>query len=811
MTERFAIAIVGGGIVGISTAWHLANAGQTDVVLLERTELTAGSTWHAAGNLPHFAGSPVLMRLMAYTKMLYRDLETRHGDIGLHLTGSLRLARTPERMDEYRRAVGLGRAAGIPLELMTPEAAHDRWPVFETHDLLGVLWDPNDGHVDPTSVANAMARDAREAGVRIKRNTPVTAVRRENGQGWVLTVPDGEVRAATVVNAAGFRAREVAVMMGHDLPIANMEHQYLVTEPIPTLEARDGEIPMIRDPEPRASYYLRQERGGVIIGPYEHDGRLWAVDGVPEEFGQELLEPDLERIESHLVEALERVPLAAEAGIRTVVNGPIAYTPDGPPLVGPVPGVPGAFVAGGTSFGIAQGPGMGRACAEYILDGAPWIDAWEIDPRRFGPYATPGWVAARAKDVYDNEYALSAPHEHAMRNVARGARTTPATALHVAADAAMTTAFGWERPAWFGANGPEMHGFRRRSDPRAFAAIAEECRAVRERVGLLDLSAFSKFDVTGAEAIDAIDRLGANRAPRKDGGIVLTHALTPSGGVAAEFSVTRFGPEHFYCVSAAAAELHDRDLLGEAAEGLDAAVGNITTDHGCFVLAGPRARDVLATLTDADLGNAAFPWLTAREITVAGVPLRALRVNFVGELGWELHHRIENQLVLYDALTEAGAAHGLRPFGLRAMDSLRLEKAYRGWRVDLITERSPLEAGMNRFLRLDDNRGFRGREAVVAQARDGVPARLVLLDVEAGDADAIAGEPVTAIGSDTPVGVVTSGGYAHTAGKSLALAYVDGPHAVEGATLAVEILGEVRSAGVTFRAVHDPDNARLRA
>ncbi|MEM8664142.1 MAG: aminomethyltransferase family protein, partial [Pseudomonadota bacterium] len=411
--------------------------------------------------------------------------------------------------------------------------------------------------------------------------------------------------------------------------------------------------------------------------------------------------------------------------------------------------------------------------------------------------------------------ALAAAHEHAMRPVARNARTTPATERHIAHHAAMFAGFGWERPAWFGTDGPpapEHHGFRRRSDPAAFTAIAAECEAVRKTAGLLDLSAFSKFDITGPGAQDAIDRLGANRAPRKDGRVILTHALTETGGVRSEFTITRLSAERFFVISAAAGELPDLDLLREAVDAVPgAAIEPLTEAYGCLVVTGPRARDILAPLTDADLSTPAFRWLTAQEITVAGVPLRALRVSFVGELGWELHHPIAHQGALYDALMDAGAAHGIRPFGLRAMDSLRLEKAYRAWRSDLTPERSALEAGMDRFVHLDDNRPFRGRSALEHQQATGLPTRLVLLRVDAADADAMGGEPVWANGSDAPIGMVTSGGYGHTTGQSLALAYVDEAHAVEDAALEITLLDARCPARVSLNAIHDPQSERLRA
>ncbi len=809
MSDTYRVAIIGGGIVGVSTAYHLAERGETDVVVLERAELTSGSTWHAAGNLPHFAGSFNMMKLHRQSKSLYQKLEDRHGDIGMHLTGSLRLAHNPDRMDEFHRAAGMARQNGTEMSVMNVDEIRSKWPWMEVHDLLGGLWDALDGHVDPTSLTNAMAKDARAAGVTIRRNSPVMSIDRAESGRWVLETPNGTVSAEVIMNAAGFRAPEIAAMAGHTIPLSSMEHQYLVTEEIPELVARDDEIPMIRDPD--TSYYLRQERKGVIIGPYEHDGVPWAVDGVPTEFGQELLAPDLDRIAEYVADAMERVPMSASAGIKTIINGPITYTPDGLPLVGPVSGIDNYFLNCGSSFGITQGGGCGQYGAEWILDGHTSLDFWELDPRRFGDWASREWVEARCKDIYDNEYAHAYPNEWAGREAGRPVRKIPVSERHEAAGVVFTTGYGWERPAFFAAEGAarDDHFTFRRAHWQT--DVAGECKAVRERVGLLDLSGFSKFDVSGPGAEAMLDSIGANRMPRKVGGIVLTHALTPAGGVLSEFSVTRLGDETYYLASAAAAEQHDLDIL-KAAAPADGSVTieNLTTGWGTLVVAGPQARNLLAKLTGADLSNEGFRWLTGREIDVAGVPVRALRVNYVGELGWELHHRIGDQLALYDALVEAGPEFGLSPFGLRAMDSLRLEKMYRGWRTDLSTEYSLVEAGMDRFVRFGKNVEFTGREALQAHAEKGAPYTLVCLDVDAGDADCISSEPVLDAAGNI-VGTTTSGGYAHHLGKSLAMAYLRTDLAIADQTVFVDIVGDRRPALVGLDALYDPANERLRS
>ena len=809
MSDTFRVAIIGGGIVGVSTAYHLATRGENDVVVLERAELTSGSTWHAAGNLPHFAGSFNMMKLHRHSKTLYQRLEDKHGDIGMHLTGSLRLAHNRDRMDEFHRIAGMARQNGTEMAVLSVDDIRKRFPWLEVHDLLGGLWDALDGHIDPTSVTNAMARDARDAGVTVRRNEPVLSIDRADSGRWMLETPNGVVSAEIVMNAAGFRAPEIARMIGHDIPVSSVEHQYLVTEDIPDLVERGDEIAMIRDPD--TSYYLRQERKGVIIGPYEHDSVPWALDGVPPEFGQELLPPDLDRIADHVTDAMERVPMCAAAGIKTIINGPITYTPDGLPLIGPVAGIDNCFLNCGSSFGITQGGGSGLFGAEWILDGHTSLDMWELDPRRFGAWAEKLWVEARCKDIYDHEYAHTYPNDWAGREAGRPVRQTPATKRHRDAGAVFSMTFGWERPVFFASEGqPQKDHFTfRRADWQA--SVAEECSAVRERVGILDLSGFAKFDVTGPGAEAMLDGIGANRMPRRNGGIVLTHALTPEGGVLSEFTVTRLAPERYYLVSAAAAELHDLDILSTGLpDDHSAAIDNITSEWGTFVVAGPEARKLLAELTPADLGNARFPWLTGQEIDVAGVGVRALRVNYVGELGWELHHPIGDQLKLYDALAEAGERYGLRSFGLRAMDCLRLEKMYRGWRTDLSTEYSLIEAGMERFVRFDKNADFTGREALKAHCDDGPPNRLVCLEVDAGDADCIASEPVLDASGDI-IGTTTSGGYAHHIGKSLAIAYVRSTHAEDGVEVTVDILGERRSATVRTDAFYDPGNERLNS
>lgn len=808
MSNPYKTAIIGGGIVGVSTAYHLALRGRSDVVLLERSELTSGSTWHAAGNLPHFHGSYNMIRLHQYGKALYRQLEQDLGQpVGLHWTGALRLAHTNQRVDEFERVASMGRMLGLGMRMIDASECRRLHPFLNTDGLKGILWDPVDGHVDPTILTHALAGVARARGVTIRRNSPVKAIRRGPSGQWLLETPGGTVQAEQLVIAAGFRSPEVAGMLGLTIPLANMEHQYLVTDGVPELLAHGREVPMVRDPDD--SYYLRQEGKGFVLGPYEHCGRPWAVDGVPADFGQELLAPDLDRIEDIVAMAMERTPITMNAGIKTIVNGPITYTPDGGPLIGPVAGVDGLFLNTGSGFGIVQGGGSGKLCADWLLQGETEWDMWELDPRRFGSHYTPERTIDKCVEIYDNEYVAGTPYEYEMRPAARGIKTTPATVRHDAAGAVFFARYGWERAAWYAPAGTERverHSFRHSN---WFEPVRAECMAARDAVAVLDLSPFSKWEVRGPGARAYLDGVGANPAPRKPGGVALTHALTDSGGVRSEFTLTCLAEDHYYVVSAAAAEDHDADVLrAELPTDGTVELERCTARWGCLLVTGPRARAVLSSLTDADLSNKAFRWLTAQTITVAGITLRALRVSFVGELGWELHHPIDQQGALFDALMKAGAMHGIKPIGLRAMDCLRIEKFYRNWRSDLNTEFSLLEAGMDRFCKLDDERSFRGKRALVAQAAAGVSHKLVLLEVASSGAHCLGSEPVLIDGA--AVGITTSGAHGMRCDRSLALAYVRAQYAVSGCLLQVDLLGQRLQATVLLEGPYDPANERLR-
>jgi len=810
MKTHARVVIVGGGVVGVSILYHLVKKGWSDVVLCEKMELTHGSTWHAAGLLPLFNMSYTVGQIHKYSVDLYNGLEAETGQaVGFHQTGNLRLATNRDRMDEYHKYCGTANTIGVPFRIITPKEVKELWPLCNVEGIIGALYHPQDGHVAPADVTMALAKGARSGGAEIYRQTKVTGIEQRPGGEWLVKTDKGDIACEHVVSASGSWARQTGKMVGLDLPVIAVEHQYLVTEEIPELAERKKqglpELAVLRESD--QSYYMREERQGLILGPYEKGAPAWAVDGVPDAFGQELLAPDYDRLEPHINAAIRRVPVFGKAGIKDCINGPIPYTPDGSPLIGPAWGLKNFWLCEGHSFGITAAGGSGWQLAEWMVEGEPGIDMWDVDARRFGDYANKRYTKVKNEECYEHVFILHYPLEE--RPAARPAKTAPAYLRQKELGAVFGQKFGWERANWFAPKGMEpkdKYSFRRTN---FFEPVREEVKAVRERAGLLDLTGFSKFEVSGPGAEAFLDRLVANRLPKKIGRIQLCHVCTPKGGVACEWTITRLGEQAFYIISAAAAERHDLDVLAKnlPADG-SVQLRDVTLERGVLVVAGPRARDVMAKLTDTDLSNTAFPWLSAQEITVGVAPVRALRVNFVGELGWELHHPLAYQLHLWDSIMDAGKEFDIRPFGIRAMDSLRVEKSYRYWRVDLSTEYSPLESGMGRFVQL--NKGeFIGREALLGQQQKGPPWNFVTLAVQVKDSDPWGNEPIYA--GEKMVGRATSGAYGYTLGKSLAVGYVRPDYAAPGTKLEMVLLGERYPAEVVPESPWDPENARLRA
>jgi dimethylglycine dehydrogenase len=818
MKNQARVVVIGGGVVGVSTLYHLAKKGWTDVTLLERTELTAGSTWHAAGLLPLFNMSYTVGQLHKYSVDLYKRLPAETGqEVGFHVTGNLRLATCRDRMDEYLKYCGTANTIGVPFRVISPDEVKALWPLVNLGDgvgtpkIVGALYHPDDGHIAPVDLTMALRKGARAAGAEICEQTEVLGVERVRSGEWKIRTSQGDIVCEHVVCATGNYARATGRMFGLDVPAIPVEHQYIVYDEAPELKAyRAGggrELAVLRESD--ASYYLREERMGWILGPYEKGAPARFADGVPATFGKELFAGDLERMLPHVEAAMKRVPCLEHCGIKTIVNGPISYTPDGSPMIGPAWGLRNVWLNEGHSFGVTAAGGSGWQLAEWIVEGEPGIDMLGVDPRRFGAYAGKRYTVAKNEETYRNVFTIHYPDEE--RHDARPAKTSPVYDKLDRRGAVWGQRYGWERANWFAPAGVERRdvwSFRRSN---YFAHVGNECRLMRGKVGVIDLTPFTKHEVSGLGAEAWLDSLVANKVPASTGRIALCHALTKKGGIRSEFTITKLGPDHYYLVSAGAAERYDGDYLQKMlpADG-SVALRNVTTGRGTFVVAGPKARDVLARLTDTALDNASFPWLTGQVIAVGlAVDVYALRVNFIGELGWELHFPIEYANGLFDALFAAGEEFGIGMVGMRAMESLRIEKSYRMWGSDLTPDYTPFEAGLDRFVRM--NKGdFIGRAALERQLAAGIPHRFVTLEVHGvTDADPLGNEPLFAGGA--LAGRATAGYYGHVLGKSLALAYVDAAHAALGTALEIEILGERRKATVLRESPYDPENARLRA
>lgn len=813
MKDTARVVVIGGGVVGVSTLYHLAKRGWSDVVLLERTELTAGSTWHAAGLLPLFNMSYSVGQLHQYSVELYKKLEAETGQaVGFHPTGNLRLATNRDRLDEYRNYQCTAETIGVECHLIGVDEIKSLWPLINPDGLLGALWHPTDGHIAPVDVTMALAKGARANGGTIYQQTQVDGIERD-GNEWLVKTSKGTIRCEHVVCATGNYARQTARMVGLQIPVIPVEHQYIVTDVDPVLKAyRESgakELPILRESD--SQYYFREERMGWILGPYERGAPACFVDGVPSTFEKDLFPGALERLMPHVEGCINRVPSFQNAGIKDIVNGPISYSPDGNPMVGPAFGLPNFWLSEAHSFGVTAAGGAGWQLANWMVDGEPSVDMTGVDPRRFG-VTSKHFAKIKNEEAYEHVFFNHFPMEE--RPAGRPAKTPPIYDRLDKAGAVWGHRFGWERPNWFAPAGVErkdIYSFRRSN---WFEHVGNEVRTMREQVGLLELSSFAKYEVEGPGAREWLDRMVANAIPKGIGRMSLAHALNPSGSVRSEFTITRMTDglygERFYLVGPGAGHDYDLDFLQKTLPRNGSVfLKDVTTQYGVLVLAGPDARKVLEKLADADISNAAFPWLTMRDIPIGYCPsVRALRVNFVGSLGWELHHPIEYQVHLYEALMAAGAEFDIGLVGMRAMDSMRLEKSYRLWGTDLNAENSLLEAGLNRFVRL--NKGeFAGREALVRQQADGVPNTYCTIEIDADDADSFGNEPVFMDGQ--VVGRGTAGGYAHFVKKSLMLGYVKTEHAEIGRECQVRLMGELRPARIVAESPYDPENAALRA
>ncbi len=761
------VVIIGGGAVGVSALYHLAQAGWSDCVLLEKNELTAGSTWHAAGNVPTFSTSWSVMNMQRYSTELYRDLGAKVDyPMNYHVTGSIRLAHSTERMQEFQRAKGMGRYQGMDLDILGLDEIKARYPFIETHDLHGALYDPNDGDIDPAQLTQALAKGARDMGATILRFCPATGVRRENGE-WVVQTDQGEIRCEYVVNAAGYYAQRVGEWFkpygGRTVPMMVMSHQYLLFEEVEAVRdwsAQAGrKLPLLRDVD--SSYYLRQEKNGFNLGPYERNCRAHWVqpsDPMPEDFSFQLYPDDLDRLEWYIEDALARVPLLGQAGVSKVINGPIPYAPDGLPLLGPMPGVPNAFEACVFTFGIAQAGGAGKVLAEWITEGQTEWDMWSCDPRRYTDYTDREYCIEKGMEVYGHEYAMHFPWHRWP-----AAPNRKQSALHSRleqAGAQFGAYNGWERANYFAKPGDDTSEEATQTWARSGPwqpRIAEECAAVRDHAGVIAISGFTRLKVAGPGARAHVDRLTCSRLPQP-GRVGLAYFPDTRGRILTEMSVIPESDEALLLITAGTAQWHDRDVLLQGApDGVT--VTDLSADHDCLLLTGPQARAILAPLTDGDL---ALPWLSAQSANVCGVPCQLMRVSFAGELGWEIHCPADQAPVIWDALARAGVT----PFGMWALNALRIEKGYRAWKGDLSTDYSILQGGLERFVDWSKPE-FTGKAAMLAEKEAGPSRRFVLLQVQAGDCDAPYMSTLWHQGEI--VGETTSGAWGYRVNQSVAV------------------------------------------
>ena len=811
MKTHARVVIIGGGVVGVSTLYHLAKKGWTDCVLIERKELTSGSTWHAAGLLPLFNMSYSVGQIHKYSVQLYKQLEAETGQYaGFSNVSNIRLATHQDRMDEYMQYAGVARTIGVNVDVLTPDEVLELWPLAVKDGLIGAIRHPDDGYIQPADLTQALAKGARDNGAEIYRNTTVSAIRRTEAGEWSVTTDKGEIICEHIVSATGNFARRTGEMVGLEIPVIPVEHQYIVTEPHPAIQERQAkglpEMGVLRESD--GSWYMREENGGLLLGPYEKGAPACYVDGPDDDSEYELFQEDLERLMPHIESAIARVPAFAEVGVKKVYNGAIAYTPDGSPIVGPAWDLPNFWLNEGHSFGITAAGGAGWQLAEWMVEGEPTIDMNGVDPRRFGSYATKSFLKTKNEEAYANVFTVHYPDEE--REAGRPLRTAPCYDRLKSMGAVFGQKFGWERANWFAPDGVEAkdHWSFRRSG--WFEHVGNEVKHVSEHCGLLDMSAFAKCRVQGPGAEAFLERLVANKLPKTPGRIILAHALAPRGGVHSEFTIMKERDASYYIVSAGAAQRLDHDWIKKHMPD-DGSVQftDLTNSMGVLVLAGPKSRDLLSKLTQTDLSNDSFKWLTAKKIDVGLAPSIAARVNFVGELGWELHHPIEYQNHIFDALFEAGKEFELKPFGIRAMDAMRLEKSYRMVGTEMSIEYAALESGLDRFVNLQKP-DFIGRAGLVAWQEQGFSNSFVTLKVkDTTDADAIGGNPIFV--GDELVGRATSGGYGFRLDASLALAMVRPDLAEIGTQLEIDILGQRYPAEIIPESPFDPDNQRLRS
>ena len=811
MKSKARAVVIGGGVVGVSTLYHLAAKGWDDSILLERKSLTSGSTWHAAGLLPLFNMSYSVGQIHKYSVRFYQELQDETGmDVGFRKVSNIRLASTQDRMDEYLQYKGVADTIGVEVKVLSPQEIKDCWPLVSTENLIGAIQHPEDGYIQPADLTQAFAKGARDKGAKIEINTNVISIIRSPNDTWIVETDKGHIECEHVISCSGNFARKTGKMVGLDLPVIPVEHQYIVTEQHPLIkERKDKNLPelgVLRDSD--ASWYMREEAGGLILGPYEQGAPACYVDGPDENSEYELFQEDLDRISDHIESAIFRVPIFGEVGVKKVYNGAIAYTPDGSPIIGPAWDLKNFWINEGHSFGVTAAGGAGWQLAEWIVNGNPTIDMLGVDPRRFGDYATKSYLIEKNEEAYANVFTVHYPDEE--RPAARPLRTAPCYERLKKMGGVFGASFGWERANWFAPNGVEAiddWSFRRSS---YHEHVGAEIQNMSKNVGLLDLSGFAKCRISGPSAESFLNFLVANKISKTIGRVSLCHALNSLGGVHSEFTITKESENSFYLVSAGAYQRLDHDWIKKNMPTDNSVIfEDLTNSKGVLVLAGPKSRDLMKLVSKDNFENENFPWLTSQIVNIGNYPVLAMRVNFVGELGWELHHPIEYQNQIFDILFQHGSKLNLKPFGIRAMDSLRIEKSYRLPGRELSIEYAALESGLNRFV--SENKGdFIGRDGLAEWKSKGLSYGFVTLEVHnVKDADALGNNPIYLDGK--VIGRATSGGYGHRIKKSLVLAMINPSLIKTGLKVKIDILGTKYDASIINESPYDPSNEKLRA
>ena len=810
MKTRTKVVVIGGGIAGCSTLYHLTQEGWSDVVLVERDELTSGTTWHSAAQVTNFGMNQTMVGLKTHSINLYKKLsEDPEYPINYHhADGGIRLANTEAQMQGYRHFASMARGMDVHFEVIDAQECARRHPLISTENLIGGLWDPLDGDIDPAQLCQALAYHARKAGAEVYRNTPVEALTQHKDDTWTVHTRHGDIDCDIVVNACGYRVNEVGAMMGVHHPVASMEHQYFLTEDIPAIIEAGHRMPLIRCPI--SDYYSRQEKNGLLVGFYEQDCKPWGMDGIDPNFVNALCPDDLDRIMDVLEGAFERVPALRETGIRSVVNGPITYTIDGAPLVGPIPGKRNAFCIIGLRAGLGEGGGHGWLLAQQIVHGEACYDTWCLDPRRFTGHANVELTSLKAIEDYQNEFRFHFPHEH--RPAGRPAKTTPLTPIFAAKGAHFTVVNGWERVDYMCPNGTQASlDF---NFDETFNLTAKDVQNIHENVGLCEVNGFNRIEITGADRHKFMDRLTCGTVPKRMGRVGLAYLLNDQGMLKAEATLANIpashrGPDRLWYGSAAASEYHDMDWLsGHMRPDDDVQLRSLTNEQTILVIAGPNARQVLEDCARGDWSATAFPWLSVRECFIGIAPATVMNISFSGELAYEIHVPNASLYAAYLALEQAGQAHDMQIFGARAVEAMRMEKGFLHWKSDILTEFDPFETGLARFVKLDKDE-FVGKEALLRHKARGLRKSLVTLEVHTSHAPAHGGASVMV--NDQCVGTVTSGDWGHRIHKNLAYAFLDPSYAALGTMLHIDMYGDLIAATVIPAAPFDPEFERPKS